>query len=209
MMSLTNKLRLLAAALILGTGSAALAHASLVFGTMETDPLAAGPDGFTLILHMMDPVRTPIEDAVVHAEFRPWPEELADPDAATAAVDNPEAEPAALPDASGVPVHRFAFHETGPGGNYEAEVVLPEPGHYQLLMRDTTYPQEDAIAELYVHIDGETEHPELLFIFPPTDIGGASLGTWLVWLIVIPVAAGIIVTVSVLTGNRNKAKPAA
>lgn len=50
---------------MLTTGSAALAHASLVFGeltTPETSPDAV--TGFTLQLHMMDALRTPIEDDI-------------------------------------------------------------------------------------------------------------------------------------------------
>ncbi len=170
--------------------SPAQAHATLVFGTMETSPLDAHPiDGFSLILHMMDPVRTPIEDATVHAEFRYWPEGLEEP---------PE-------DAQW---HIYRMVETGPGGNYEAQVVLPDIGRYELIMRDTTYPQEDAIAELEVLLDGSEPHDELLFVFPPTDIGAASLGTWLIWLIGIPVVAGITVTVIVLRGGGGEKKAA-
>ena len=70
--------------------------------------------------------------------------------------------------------HVYRMEETGPGGNYAAQVTLPESGVYQLIMRDTTYPQEDAVAELIVALDGATELGEALFIFPPTDIGTAS-----------------------------------
>ena len=94
--------------------------------------------------------------------------------------------------------------ETGPGGHYESQVQLPDVGRYELIMRDTTYPQEDAIAELEVILDGIEPHDELLFVFPPTDIGAASLGTWLIWLIGIPVVGGIIVTVIVLRGGGDK-----
>ena len=97
----------------------------------------------------------------------------------------------------------FELIETGPGGNYAADVTLPEAGYYQVIMRDTTYPQEDAVAEILLNLDGETEFGAPLFIFPPTDIGGASLGTWLVWLVALPIAAGVIVTISVL-GTKPK-----
>ena len=162
------------------------AHATLVFGTMETSPLDAHPvEGFNLILHMMDPVRTPIEDAVVHAEFRHWPDGLEE------APEDGE-------------WHVYRMIETGPGGHYKSQVQLPDVGRYELIMRDTTYPQEDAIAELEVILDGIEPHDELLFVFPPTDIGAASLGTWLIWLIGIPVVGGIIVTVIVLRGGGDK-----
>lgn len=170
-------------AVLLFTGSVS-AHASLVFGSMHTDPLSAAPEGFTLFLQMMDPMRTPIEDAVVAAEFRYFPEDVAEEEAGE--------------------WHVFPFTETGPGGNYETAVTLPGPGRYQLFMRDTTYPQEDATAELFTVIDGVVDHDELLFIFPPTDIGAASVSTWLIWVVVIPVGAGIIVTISVLRPGSKK-----
>src|SRR5690625_4065881 len=175
----------LVGAALLFTGSVA-AHASLGFGSMYTAPHSAAPEGFTLVLQMMDPLRTPIEVAVVAAEFRYFPEDATEEEAGE--------------------WHVFPFAETGPGGNYETAVTLPVSGRYQLFMRDTTYPQEDATAELFTVIDGVEEHGELLFIFPPTDIGAASVSTWLIWIVVIPVGAGIIVTVWALAPGRKKAE---
>ena len=65
-------------------------------------------------------------------------------------------------------------------------------------MRDTTYPQEDAVAELTVSLGGAAAFGETLFIFPPTDVGSARLSTWLVWLVIIPMGAGLAVTLLVL-----------
>lgn len=195
-------------------GSQVLAHATLVFGELSSDVRTPEVEsGFIMQLHMMDPVRTPIEDAVVHAEFRFMTEEqMAAHEAESMSADaTPEQIEAGeievdIPD---VESHIFEMIEAGPGGNYTANVTLPEPGHYQLIMRDTTYPQEDAVAELLLHLDGETEFGTPLFIFPPTDIGGASLGTWLIWLVAIPLAAGVIVTVSVLGAKPADAKKGA
>lgn len=200
-------------ALALLLGQAAHAHATLVFGelsTPETHPDAAA--GFTLELHMMDPVRTPIEDAVVAAEFRLMSEEelaALEADATDAAAGAPtegvHAEELELPEGDW---HVYPMQETGPGGNYAVQVQLGEAGVYQLIMRDTTYPQEDAVAELIMRFDGETEFTTALFIFPPTDIGTASLGTWLIWLVAVPVVAGIIVTIAVMTGKPSGDKRA-
>lgn len=173
-------------AMLLACAGSALAHATLVFGTLRTDPLAADPvQGFDLYLHMMDPTRNAIEDAIVAAEWSPWPEDLD---------EHPE----------DAPWTSFALQETGPGGNYAARVELPAAGRWRLIMRDTTYPQEDAVAELIVILDGATEHAELMFIFPPTDIGAASLGTWLLWLVALPLGVGLVVTVAVLAGGRKQ-----
>ena len=189
--------------LILFTMQAALAHATLVFGTLNTEPNPAqAEDGFRLILHMMDPVRTPVENAIVFAEFGP-PHALGEPDEGLSAAET-------LLQAGGTDAHedftRFAFTETGPGGNYEAFVQLPENGHYALLLRDQTYPKEDAVAHLEFTLGEPLD--ELLFVFPPTDIGTATLSTWLIWLIAIPLVAGAVVTVVVLAGGK-KDTPAA
>lgn len=186
----------------------ALAHATLVFGELTTDPaVVTAGEPFVLQLHMMDPVRTPIEDAEVWAEFRPM--------SAAEASERLQAAPELPPtpeqvEAGEVEVDIGAgdwqvvlLQETGPGGNYAGPVTLPEPGSYQVIMRDTTYPQEDALAELLLEFDGSSEFGAQLFIFPPTDIGGASLMTWLIWLVAIPLVAGVIVTVSVLKGKPS------
>lgn len=199
---------LAALALTLVTGPA-LAHATLVFGELTTSSEPPEPvTGFTMQLHIMDPVRTPIEDAVVAAEFRLMTDaEMA----AREAGESGEAPTAEEVEAGEVEVdipegdwHIFEMIETGPGGNYAAEITLPETGYYQVIMRDTTYPQEDAVAEILLNLDGETEFGAPLFIFPPTDIGGASLGTWLIWLVAIPVVAGVIVTISVLNTKPTR-----
>ncbi len=191
----------------------ASAHATLVFGELTTsDPQPDPSTGFTLHLHMMDPVRTPIEDAEVAAEFRL----LDEAELARRLADAPAEAPTARQVEDGevevdIPEGDwlvFPMQETGPGGNYAAEPELPAPGTYQVIMRDTTYPQEDAVAELLLTFDGETAFESSLFIFPPTDIGGASLGTWLIWLIAIPLVAGVIVTAVVL-GGKPPEKPGA
>lgn len=197
-------LLLLLALLAPGTVSA---HATLVFGELTTQPETPDPEsGFTLELHMMDPVRTPIEDATVAVEFRllseeeaarfaeapeeapPTPEEV---EAGEVEVDIPEGD-----------WHKFPFTETGPGGNYAVEVTLPEAGTYQVIMRDTTYPQEDAVSELILQLGGE-EFGMNRFIFPPTPIGTASLSTWLIWLVGLPIAAGVLVTVLAMRGGKD------
>ncbi len=193
--------------LCLGT---VLAHATLVFGeltTPEDNPDAAA--GFTLQLHMMDPVRTPIEDATVAAEFRLLTDEElealeAEPGSADEGpAEGVQAEELELPQGDW---HVYVLEESGPGGNYSARIQLPAAGVYQLIMRDTTYPQEDAVADLTIRFDGETAFDTALFIFPPTDIGAASLGTWLLWLVAIPVLAGVIVTVAVMARKPEDGK---
>lgn len=166
-------LRLLTALAALLTG-AALAHATLVFGTLTSTPATPRPgEPFTVRLELADPAGTPVEDAVVLAEFRQQPDD----------------EPVRAP-----------FIESETPGRYETTLTLPEPGGYHLLLRDQTFRQEEARAELEVALGDGPLFPEGkdAVVFPPTATGPADLGTWLIWLIAVPLAAGVVVTVLVL-----------
>lgn len=195
-------------ALLLLVPAPALAHATLVFGELSTEPAMPDPQaGFTLKLHMMDPVRTPIEDATVAVEFRQmsadevarWEEAPDEPPPTPEQVEAGEVE-VHLPEGDW---HKYPIPETGPGGNYAVDVQLPAAGTYQVIMRDTTFPQEDAVSELILELGG-AEFGEQRFIFPPTPIGTASLGTWLIWLVGLPLAAGVLVTVLSMRGGKDE-----
>ena len=64
--------RAVAFSLLVGLGSSVLAHATIVFGTLESVPstLQAG-EPFSLVMALNDPTGVPVEDAWVLAEFRP------------------------------------------------------------------------------------------------------------------------------------------
>ncbi|HEX7022458.1 MAG TPA: hypothetical protein VF171_06335, partial [Trueperaceae bacterium] len=74
----------------------------------------------------------------------------------------------------------------------------------QLLLRDQTFRQEEATATLVLNVGAPTDPESLSFLFPPTATSPKSLGTWLLWLIGVPVAAGILVTVLVLRGGKEQ-----
>jgi hypothetical protein len=157
----------------------ALAHATLVFGTVTTEP-SPPPAGepFTLRLEMRDPVDAPVEDAIVFVEARPE----GGADDARVASD------------------RFA--EVDPGV-YRTDIELPEPGPWTLLFRDQTFRQEEAQATVTLRVGADVAAEPVSFIFPPTATGPTSLTTWLVWLIGLPLVAGAVVTVIVLRGGRS------
>jgi hypothetical protein len=157
-------------------GGAALAHATLVFGTVTTEP-APPPAGepFALWIEMRDPVDAPVEDAIVFVEARP--EEGGEMIASD----------------------RFAEPE---GGVYRTELVLPEPGPWTLLFRDQTYRQEEAQATVTLAVGPDAVTEQVSFIFPPTATGPTNLATWLVWLVGLPLVAGAVVTVIVLRSGR-------
>jgi YtkA-like len=151
------------------------AHAFFVTGVITTTPTPA-PIGeeFILQIQMTDPSGAPVEDAVVAAEFTK--------DGNTS---------------------RFEFFSSGVPGLYSANVTLPEEGTYSVLLRDTTFQQEEAKAT--IEFTAGPEQPDTIaFIFPPTQTSSNNLSTWLIWVIGIPVLAGIVVTVLVLMNTKDK-----
>ena len=167
--------------LLVVLSSLALAHATFVFGTLSSEPkIPKANQAFTLTLKMEDPSKYPIEDAIVFAEFSQGKN------------DTPLS---------------FKLDETKTPGIYQGQVTLPKAGKYYLLLRDRTYRQEDALANLSV-ILGEKQmfgKGTSSVIFPPTATGSYNLSTWIIWLIAVPVLAGIIVTIFVL-GKSKKEK---
>jgi hypothetical protein len=175
-----------ALALLLGV---AWGHATLVFGivTVAPDPPVAGRP-FELTLTLEDPSLTPVEDAIVFVEFRPF-------DAAP--VPSPSVEAPDLPP----PLLSVRLVEGDPAV-YQGEFVLPEAGTYQVLIRDQTFVWEEANASVVVAVDAEAVG-RLPFILPPTQVAPRSLWTWLLWLVGVPLVAGAVVTVLVLTSSRG------
>ena len=160
----------------------ATAHATLVFGELAfaPDPVVPGRP-FAISMTLEDPTLTPVEDAIVSLEFRPI-----DADAAPPPADGE------LPP----PLRDVRLVETAPAV-YTAEVELPDPGRYQVRVRDQTFQWEEATASLVVVVD-ERPLGALPFVLPPTQVGPRGLTTWLLWLIGVPLVAGAVVTVLVL-----------
>jgi hypothetical protein len=183
-----------ATALCLTAGSA-LAHATLVFGvaTVSPDPPVRG-EPFELTLRLEDPALTPIEDAIVHVELRAMPADGL-PAPSTEALDLPPALASAR------------LVETEPAV-YRGQLTLTEAGSYHLLVRDQTYPWEEAHASVVLPVNAEVVG-RLPFILPPTQVAPRSLWTWLLWLVGLPLVAGAVVTVLVLTSAKKPAPPSA
>jgi hypothetical protein len=164
--------------------STVFAHATLVLGTLEVTPDPPVPGApLELRLRLEDPGLVAIEDALVRVEFRRLGEAV--PGAGTAEA---EVGPAA--------VGSDPFRETAPGA-YLASVTAPPAGTYTLTVRDTTFRQEEAIANVQLAI-GSTTVGAVPFVLPPTATGPRSALTWVLWLVGVPLAAGVLVTVLVL-----------
>lgn len=177
--------RLLTLKILIIFGLAALlggivnAHATLVFATLTAEPaIPQAEEPFTLIIMMTDPTNVPIEDALVFAEF-------SHPDAADPVI--------------------VEMSETSNPGVYEGDVTLNLNGTYDVLLRDKTFRQEEAKANLEVILSGEAPifvEGDNTVVFPPTATTDPnSVRTWLIWVIALPVLAGVIVTVLVLRNS--------
>ena len=174
-------LALLVGGLVGGLISVALAHATLVLGTVSSTPATPQPgEDFTLNLSLEDPVGVATEDAVVYAEFRPPGASL-------------ESEP----------VRDVRLEEVSAGA-YSATLSLPSAGEWNLFLRDQTFRQEEATASLVFNVGNADAAPSQSFVFPPTATGPANIWTWLGWLIGLPVIAAVVVTVLVLTGDKRE-----
>lgn len=178
---LASARRLVTVLSLLSSCAMAAAHATIVFGTLTTDPAPPRPGTPTEIeLVMVDPVDAPVEDAVVVVE-------ATSPDGSTSLVSEP-------------------FDETS-AGTYRTELTFSEAGAWTLLLRDQTFRQEEARATVEWRVGGDGDAEPVSFLFPPTATGPRSLATWLVWLIGLPVAVGAIVTVMVLRSSGPESAP--
>lgn len=188
---MTRWLRRLAALTAAAAVASAAAHATLVFGVIRVEPDPPPPGvPFLLGITLEDPSLAPVEDAVVFVELRPMPEgDLPPP--ATAAPDLPP------------PLRLIRLVEREPA-TYHGEVDVPTAGRYHLLVRDQTFAWEEANASVVLAV-GAAPVGELPFILPPTQVAPRSLWTWILWLVGLPVAAGLVVTVLVLRAGRAPA----
>ncbi len=165
--------------------SVALAHPMLVIGEVRflPDPPVPGRSA-SVVLNLQDTSLTEVEDAVVFLELREG--------VPAAENDQPRGEPVVSTD---------RLEETAPGV-YETTIAVPALGDYTLSIRDRTYRQEEAVANVELVLDGEPVD-FVPFVLPPTATGPTSLGSWLVWLVGVPLLAGVIVTVLVLRSGRD------
>lgn len=172
------------------TGYAA-AHATLVIGTLSFSPdPAAGATELVATLVLEDPGLVEVEDAVVFLEFR----RLDESQPAREVNNQPDTEPVFVTERLPEPT----------AGTYVISVPTPDPGTYVITVRDRTYRQEEAVANLVVTFADDSATLEHTFVLPPTATGPTSLGRWLVWLIGVPLLAGVLVTVLVLRGGRKE-----
>jgi hypothetical protein len=94
-------------------------------------------------------------------------------------------------------------------GLYETHFTLPNPGSYHVLVRDYTFPWEETNASVVMLLSApagvnEGANGALPFILPPTAIAPQSLWTWIAWLVGLPLAVGLVVTIVILRQGASR-----
>ncbi len=172
--------------------TAALAHATLVIGDLAVapDPPVPGTP-LTVTVRLEDTLLTPVEKAFVRVELR-----AVDPNGPAApesAIGSDAGDFLALTPAAS----SERFLEGATKGTYVGTVTAPTAGTYTLSVRDTTFLNEEAIANVPLAV-GAAPNGVIAFVLPPTPTQPKSLSTWLFWLLGIPLLAGLLTTVLVL-----------
>lgn len=168
---------------VLGVLSVAGAHATVVLGTLTTtpDPPRAGVPT-VITVHLEDPTLSPIQDAIVFADLK-----------------GP---------GGGDATELRLVEEAEPEGTYRAQWTPNSAGSFGVTIRDRTFRQEEAVAELSLGVgEGLDANGSVPFLLPPTPTAPRSMATWLVWLIGLPILAGVIVTVLVLRTSPKVEEP--
>jgi hypothetical protein len=163
-------------------GSAA-AHQSLLFAHVRTRP-AAPPAGepFELLVHLTDSSHRDVTGVELVARVAHVAVAGADEGAGGAQ------EPAGATRLSAEPG----------SGRYRALVPARPAGEYRLTLEEIVDGQSETSASTQIVVGGEAP-VEMQLVLPPS--GRSGLGTWLVWLVGLPLLAGLLVTLLVLTGR--------
>ncbi len=192
-----ERLTLLLAVWLLAWLPAASAHATLVIGDLEFTPDPPVPGTETTVqVSLVDPLLVAVEKALVRVEFRAIDPE--DPTVPASVTGSEAVEFLALPTLFGTD-----YLPEIADGVYSGTFVAPDAGRYTVSVRDTTFRNEEAIANVGVNV-GDDSNGVIAFVLPPTPIAPRSLGTWLLWILGIPLTAGLLVTFLAL---RKPAEP--
>jgi hypothetical protein len=160
----------------------AFAHPSEVLGTLRSDPATPVPGvPFRLQLTLADADQTPIETARVQAEFRR---------------NNVPQNAAAI---------RTDFKLSSTPGTYQTTLRLPEAGPWTVQLRERTFTHEDAVVEVGFSVSPVRNPTKWEVTFAPP--APPSLRSWLLWVVVVPLLAGAVVTASVF-GRSRETRPA-
>lgn len=167
----------------------ASAHQSLLFAHVTTRPaMPVAGEAFELRVHLTDSSHREVSDVNLVAQV--------DDDAETA-VDE-QAEDGTLPDRA-LALAEPLIAEPG-SGEYRGRIAARPQGVYRLTLVEVVDGESESSAAGNLGVGGSSA-VDLQLLLPPSGEGG--LGTWLVWLVGLPLLAGLLVTVLVLTGRTQ------
>lgn len=102
------------------------------------------------------------------------------------------------------PVLEAPLRATSGSGEYRGRFEAMPSGVYRLTLIEVDDGRSKASATGNLSVGGSSA-VDLQLLLPPS--GQGRLGTWLVWLVGLPVLAGLLVTVLVLTGRDRSEQP--
>lgn len=162
----------------------AAAHQSLLFAHVTTEPaIPVAGETFELRVLLTDSSHREVDDVDLVALLDEEPDAAADEP-----IDDQDLALAA-------PLRA----EPG-SGEYRGPIGPRPQGVYRLTLVEVVDGDSEASAAGNLSVGGGSE-VDLQLLLPPSGQGG--LGTWLVWLVGLPLLAGLLVTILVLTG-RNR-----
>lgn len=165
---------------LLWTGMAQ-AHEELLFAQISSSPPApVANEPFELQVRLTESSGRPVTDVNLVASLRESVEESADETAAQGEISG------------GIRLRAAA------AGNYTGRMDAVAEGVYQLSLVEVVGGRTEASGSVLVEI-GSDNPLEGELLLPPS--GGSGFGSWLVWLVGLPLLAGLLVTLLVFTGR--------
>lgn len=162
----------------------ALAHGTVIRGSVTIEPDPPKPDQpMVLTVDLARTSNAPVEGATLVAELTAKAAKLGT-------------------GARTIPLQEYKE----PYGTYRAQFAAPAAGSYTLTVHDRTDPGEDTIASVPLRVGGNVANGTLGFTLAGAPGSSGGLGTWLLWLIAVPVAAGAVVTILVRRSRPDAAE---
>lgn len=181
----------------------ALGHPQILFANVSTEPAAPqAAEPFTIRVELHDSSGRAVTDLELALMIHQPGSEItvAEGDSAAEIDDGLEGDDGL--DGNGDVVAEVPLGSAGESGVYRAEVPALPAGDYPFRLAEVVNGniESNAVGELPV---GGEESVMLELLMPPVSAG---FGAWLVWLVGLPLLAGLLVTILVLT-NRRKSEP--
>lgn len=181
------------------------AHQELLFATITTVPPAPeANEPFELRATITDSSRNSVNEVLLSARLHPAPVGDNQNGAERGARDGGDGRrgdgsgDGAAAGAGAGPVEQTRLRATADSGSYRATLGGRPAGRYRLRIVELADGGEESAASGELVIGGD-ETTRLELVLPPSS--GDGLGAWLLWLVGLPLLAGVLITLLLLTGR--------